>query len=104
MIPLKSSLLNKKGLNMKKLPTVEVIEVENEGLISLLGKKVTFFCMNYIYTGILSGVNTSCVLIDEPSIVYETGAFNEKDWKDAQRLPNSIYIQTTSIEAFGEVK
>lgn len=36
---------------MKKLPT-QVIEVDNEGLISLLGKKVTLFCMNYIYTGL----------------------------------------------------
>lgn len=89
---------------MKKLPTVEVVEVENEGLISLLGKRVTFFCMNYIYTGVLAGVNTTCVLLEDASIVYETGAFNTKDWKDAQKLPNSIYIQTAAIEMFSEIK
>lgn len=87
---------------MKKI--VQVEEVENEGLVALLGKRVTFFCMNYIYTGDLIGVNTTCVLLENPSIVYETGAFNTKDWKDAQKLPNSIYLQTAAIEAFGEVK
>ena len=87
---------------MKKI--VQVEEVENEGLVALLGKRVTFFCMNYIYTGDLIGVNTTCVLLDNPSIVYETGAFNTEDWKDAQKLPNSIYLQTGAIESFGEVK
>ena len=89
---------------MKKLPTVEVIEVEYEGLIALLGKRVTFFCMNYIYTGKLAGVNSTCVLLEDPSIVYETGPFNTKDWKDAQALPNSFYLQMAAIEGFGEVK
>ena len=89
---------------MKKLPTVEVIEVANEGLVSLLGKRVTFFCMNYIYTGKLAGVNSTCVLLEDPSIVHETGPFNTKDWKDAQALPNSFYLQMAAIEGFGEVK
>jgi len=89
---------------MKKAVTVEVVEVANEGLISLLGQTVTFFCMNYIYTGKLEGVNDTCVLITNPKIVYETGAFNTKDWKDAQALPNQMYIQTSAIESFGIVK
>lgn len=90
---------------MKKLPaTVEVVEVENEGLIALLGQTVTLFCMNYIYTGKLTGVNSTCVLLEDPKIVYETGAFNTKDWKDAQSLPNSLYVQTSAIESFGIVK
>lgn len=89
---------------MKKAVTVEVVEVPNEGLISLLGQTVTMFCMNYIYTGVLAGVNDTCVLLEKPKIVYETGAFSTKDWKDAQALPNSLYIQTSAIEAFGIVK
>lgn len=87
---------------MKKM--VEVQEVADEGLVSLLGENVTFFCMNYIYTGKLTGVNDTCVLLENPSIVYETGPFNTKDWKDAQKLPHSIYIQLSSVEAFGKVK
>lgn len=31
------------------LPT-QVIEVESEGLVALLGKTITLFCVNYIYT------------------------------------------------------
>jgi hypothetical protein len=89
---------------MKKAVTVEVVEVANEGLISLLGQVITCFCMNYIYTGKLEGVNDTCILLAAPKIVYETGAFSTKDWKDAQALPDSIYIQTSAIEAFGVVK
>jgi hypothetical protein len=87
---------------MKKLVKVE--EIEGEGLVGLMGEVVTFFCMNYIYTGKLAGVNDTCVLIEEPSIVYETGSFSDKAWKDAQKLPASLYIQTSAIESFGKVK
>jgi hypothetical protein len=44
---------------MKKL----VEEINGEGLDKLLGERVTLFCMNYIYTGKLSGVNSTCVLL-----------------------------------------
>jgi hypothetical protein len=83
---------------------VKVEEVENEGLFGLMGKKVTLFCMNYIYTGVLVGVNDSFVKLTEPSIVYETGALDTKTWKDAQKLPNDFYVQLSAVEAFGELK
>ena len=90
---------------MKILPeTVAVIEVESEGLISLLNKNVTFFCAVYIYTGKLVGVSTSYVKLENPKIVYETGAFTTSEWKDAQALPNEIYLQLAMIESFGIVK
>ena len=87
---------------MKVITTVA--EVEGEGLESLLGQTVTFFCAVYIYTGKLIGVNATCVKLEDPKIVYETGAFSEKQWKDAQALPNTIYLQVAMIEAFGVVK
>jgi hypothetical protein len=89
---------------MLKPATVELVEVPNEGFVSLLGQVVTLFCMNYIYTGILEGVNDTCVLLREPKIVYETGPFTTKEWKDAQKLPSSLYVQTASIESFGIIK
>lgn len=89
---------------MKKAVTVEVVEVANEGLISLLGQTITCFCLNYIYTGVLEGVNDTCILLTNPKIVYETGPFSSKDWKDAQALPHQLYIQTAAIESFGVVK
>ena len=85
---------------MKKL----VKQVDSQGLEALLGEQVTFFCMNYIYTGKLIGVNETCVLLSDPKIVYETGDFSEKGWKDAQTVCPQLYIQTSSIEAFGIVK
>ena len=87
---------------MKKL--VNVIEVEEEGFHALMGEIITIFSLNYIYTGKLTGVNETCILLDNPSIVYETGSFDTKDWKDAQKLPNSLYLQMACIEAFGVVK
>ena len=88
----------------KRKKIVSVTEVEGEGLVKLLGEVVTLFCLNYIYTGKLEGVNTACVLLSNPSIVYETGAFNEKNWKDAQKLPQDLYVQIGGIESFGLVK
>ena len=81
-----------------------VAEVSGEGLESLIGKRVTFFCAVYIYTGDLVGVNNTCVKLENPAIVYETGPFNTKSWKDAQNLPNEMYLQTAMIESFGVVK
>jgi hypothetical protein len=88
---------------MKKL--VEITEVKEEGLLKLLGKNVTFFCLNYIYHGKLIGVNDSCVLIEDPSIVYETGSFKDSKYKDIQSLEvKEFYISMNCIESFGELK
>jgi len=78
---------------------------EAEGLESLLGEVVTIFCAVYIYTGKLIGVNSTCIKLEDASIVYETGAFSDKAWKDAQKLPHKhFYIQTGAIESFGLLK
>ena len=84
----------------------KVIETTDvEGFDALLGERVTLLCANYFYTGKLLGVNETCVLLGEPSIVYETGAWNEKAWKDAQRLPaDKLYVQRAAVEAFGILK
>lgn len=87
---------------MKKV--VNVAEVSGEGFEALLGERVTLFCLNYIYTGKLVGVNSTCVLLCEPAIVYETGAFTEKNWKDAQALPHDLYVQISAVEAYGILK
>lgn len=87
---------------MKKI--VNVTEVSGEGLEALMGEVVTLFCLNYIYTGQLVGVNASCVLLKNASIVYETGSFSDKSWKDAQKLPGDWYVQIGAIESFGVLK
>lgn len=87
---------------MKKL--VEVTEVAGEGLEKFLGERITLFCLNYIYTGKLEGVNPDCVLLTSPAIVYETGPFDETKWKDAQGLPHDLYVMRGAIESFGILK
>ena len=83
---------------------VLVNEVENEGLVALMGKRVTLFCGVYIYTGKLVGVNDTCVKLEDAGIVYETGPFSDRKWKDCQTLPKEWYVTTQSIESFGELK
>ena len=85
---------------MKKI----VEEVSGEGLEKLLGERVTFFCANYIYTGKLTGISNNCVLLEDAGIVYETGAFGEKSWKDNQLLPHPCYVMLQSIESFMVLK
>lgn len=84
----------------------KIIETtEAEGYEALLGERVTLLCANYFYTGMLLGVDETCVLLGAPSIVYETGAWSDKGWKDAQRLPTEkLYVARTSVEAFGILK
>lgn len=81
-----------------------VEEVSGEGLEKLMGERVTLFCLKYIYTGKLIGVNDKCVLLTEAAIVYETGSFSENNWKDAQKLPKDWYVSTSAIESFGILK
>ena len=84
---------------MKKL--VSVTEVDDEGLTALLGERVTLFCVNYIYEGRLVGVNDTCALLEDAAIVYETGPFSGKTFKDAQRIGNIWYVQLSAVESFG---
>ena len=83
---------------------VNVTEVSGEGLPKFLGERITLICENYIYTGLLKGVNDDCILLSDAAIVYETGPFDQKNWKDAQKLPNDFYIMKRKIEGFGIVK
>ena len=83
---------------MKKIVSVQ--EVDDEGLVGLMGQRVVLFCANYIYSGILNGVNDTCVLLEDAGIVYETGSFSDKKWKDYQKVGDKIYVTIHSIEMF----
>ena len=81
---------------------VQVVEVEGEGLESLLGKRVLLMCAAYFYHGTLSGVNESFVKIDDCAIVYETGSWDGKTFVDAQRVGDGHYVMRQAIESFRE--
>jgi len=86
---------------MMKVVKREVEIVEVEGLASLLGERVLLMCANYFYEGILTGVNNTCVLLEDVGIVYETGPWSETGFKDRQQLPHPRYVQNTFIESYG---
>jgi hypothetical protein len=85
---------------MKKVVTVQ--DVEGEGLLALLDKNVVLWCMNYIYSGKLVGVNDTCVLLEDACVVYSTGELTAKSFKDAQPCAKPLYVMSGSIESFSE--
>ena len=85
---------------MKKI----VDDVDGEGLEKFLGEKVLLMCSNYFYTGKLIGVNETCVLLENAAIVYETGAFSDAAYKDAQTIAPVWYVQVAAIESYGPGK
>lgn len=88
---------------MKKI--VQTVETNETAFESLLGEEVTIFSLNYIYHGELIGVNDENILLKNPKIVYETGAFSQKGFADAQSLEtDEFFIQKGTIESFGVLK
>jgi len=76
-------------------------EVEMDPLI---GKQVVVLCANYIYTGVLEAVGHDVLVLSSPSIIYETGAWSDDAWRDAQRLPaRRITIERTASESMFEL-
>lgn len=82
-----------------------ITEVDNEGLLSLIGKNITVFCSVYIYTGQLIGVNKDDIKLVGARLVYETGAFTDNKFKDAQEINKGKpwYVRTQAIESYGEL-
>lgn len=81
-----------------------LVEETQYGFETYLGKRITLFCANYIYTGILTGVNDCFLQLTDAAIVYETGPFDDPKWKDAQSLPQIVHVMIQSIESWGILK
>lgn len=74
-------------------------------LEELVGEQVLLMCANYFYAGKLTGVNDTSVELTDASIVYETGAWNEKGYKDSQKLAaKKWYVAMSAIESYGAGK
>ena len=70
-----------------------------------IGKQVMVFCSNYIYAGTVAEVTASHIKLTDACIVYETGAYTDRGYKDAQALPGAAwYIATQAIESIGSGK
>ena len=84
----------------------KTVEIDaNEGLASLLGEQVLLLCANYFYVGKLTGINETCVRLDDARIVYETGSWNTPGWQDAQPLgKDPHYVRLGAIESYRKGK
>lgn len=69
-----------------------------------MGKRITLFCANYIYTGILLEIVDACYHLRDAAIVFETGPFDKAEWKDVQKLPGDWYVRLDTVESFGLLK
>lgn len=61
---------------------VLIKEDNQEGLSALLGKRVLLICAGYFYEGKLIGINKTCVKLEDAGLVYETGVWSDKSYKD----------------------
>lgn len=90
---------------LKQAATVSMVEVPNEGLVSLIGSTIMVETLNFNYTGVLDGVNDTQILLREPKTVFETGDYKAKEWADAQRLPTSqMYIRLSAVQSYYKVE
>lgn len=81
-----------------------IVESDVVEFVELLGKQVCLFCAIYVYAGTIVGVNGKHVVLENAGVVYETGAFSAKDWKDFQKLPaKEVKVRHEMIESYFEV-
>jgi hypothetical protein len=78
---------------MKKMRSLQIFS-------ALMNERVTFFCINYIYTGKLVEVDEAVAVLEDAAIVFDTGEFSNKDWLDAQKLPHPCHVMVQSIESY----
>jgi len=82
----------------------ELVTDNSKEFEDMLGKEVALFCAIYIYAGTLIRVNDTHVVLENASIVYETGAFTATKWADAQRLPaKEVKVRKDMVESHFEV-
>jgi hypothetical protein len=85
----------------EKLKTANPVEVTGDGLESLLGEMVQLWCLNYIYSGKLVGVNTNDVVLEDAVVVYETGKMTDKTFKFAEPVASKeLFVRTAVIESY----
>ena len=83
----------------------KVFEVSDEGLNYFLGKRIFIVAQSYFYVGKLTGINETCVLLEDSKFVLESGSFEEKGLAIAEKIPGGkCYVMIRNIECFFESK
>lgn len=87
---------------LKEKPVRELVEVEDAGLVSLLGKRVILLCAAYFYDGTLEGVNDTCVELSDAHIVFNAGTWSDPGYETAESFRGGqLFVQVAAIESFG---
>jgi len=72
-----------------------------DGLEKFLGEHIQLWCINYIYAGLLVGVNENDCVLSHPYVVYETGKLTEEKFKFAESFGvQELFVRISSIEAY----
>ena len=66
----------------------------------LVGKKYLFWCVRYHFYGKVTAVNNKFITLKDAEVIFESGAYENKEPKDGQKLPKGINIPIQSIETF----
>lgn len=84
-------------------PKLPEVDLDNGvGLEAYMGQPILLLCQNYFYHGTLYGVFEDFVLLSDAAIVYETGEWSDKKYKDAQKLPAKFWrVMRAAIESYG---
>jgi len=81
-----------------QLGELEIKEIEN--MEDLIGETYLFQCARYIYHGKVKAVNSDFITLEDAGVVFETGAYDNKEPEDRQKLPYDVKVMRQSIEAF----
>jgi len=94
----------KKIVEVAVKPVTKIVEEEG-GLLTLLGKRVFFHCVNYHYSGTLTGVNETQIELSNAEVVFETGPYADmaKRFKISEKLPMKLYLRLSAIESYFEL-
>jgi len=81
---------------------LEIKEVKD--MEDLIGETYLFQCARYAYHGKVKAVNSTFVTLEDAGVVFETGAYDNKQPGDLQKLPYDAKVMRQSIESFYKMK
>lgn len=104
------SLLKKNEANSKTTPASTLEKPRGklseggfeEGLARLTGEYVWLWCVNYVYAGTILDVSSTDVLLDNPTIVLESGDFKDETFKEFENVPFNVHVRTSAIESYSK--
>ena len=73
-------------------------------LQALVGKWVLVMGVNYFYWGVLVQIDEHFIVLKDPFIVYETGAWDAKKFQDAQSMGvPEVWVNRGAVESISQI-